>query len=160
MKQIIILDFDDTLIVNEDLDFQSFRIISKKLKCYIPKKSEIASLRSKGYLASDIIDFIIKKSKNSITKIKFSENRIFFLESIESIKFLKIRPYAKKFIKKFKKNNFKIVIATLRKNENTLRFFLKKEGIISYIDQIYCNTNFTLDGRIPSNAYKIKKNSS
>jgi phosphoglycolate phosphatase-like HAD superfamily hydrolase len=157
MNKLVILDFDDTLISNMYLDFQSFKIISKKLECYIPKKNEIYILRKQGHIASKIIDFILKKSKKLVNKESYINNRKKFLESNESVKFLKIQPYVKKFLKKLKKNNFCVIIATLRKNENIIRKFIKNENIDDYIDHIYCNIYSKSDTRKLNNAYKIKK---
>jgi len=155
MIKIIILDFDDTLINNKLLDFQSFKQTSIKLDYYVPKLVEISNLRKKNFLAKEIIKCIIKKSKNNNT-IKFWEERKKFLESKESLKYISLRPHSKVFLKKLKKHNIIVIIATLRKNKKILELFFEKERAMSYIDSIFNLKDKTIDRRKLSNAIKIK----
>lgn len=157
MIKIIILDFDDTLIDNKLFDFQSFKQTSIKLDYYVPKLAEISNLRKKYFLAKEIIKWLIKKSKNN-NAIKFWEEREKFLESKESLKYISLRPYSRLFLKKLKKRNIIVIIATLRKNKKILEMFLKKEHISCYIDSIYNLKYNKIETRKFSNAIKIKQN--
>jgi len=157
MKKLIILDFDDTLIDNTLLDFQSFKQTCIKLNAYIPKKIEISILRKKKFLAKQIIRWLLKKSKNKYSIKKFWKERVRFLESQNSLKYISLRPHSKIFLKKLKKHKLIIVIATLRKNKRTLELFLEKENIIPYIDTIFNLKDKTIESRKLSNAIKIKQ---
>lgn len=137
MIELVILDFDDTLIDNSILDYRSFVIICKRFNCYTPTKTEISFLRKKGYLAPDIVNWIHNKSKTKFDKKHFLNMRIEFLESKHSLDFLKLHPYVKYILSFLKKKKIRVVIATLRKKENIIRLFLKKENISSNIDMIF-----------------------
>ena len=65
MKKLLIIDFDDTLINNETLDYHSFKNTSSFFKSYIPTRKEIRKFRKRGFLASKIIKKIHKKSKQN-----------------------------------------------------------------------------------------------
>lgn len=156
MIELVILDFDDTMIDNRVLDYQSFATICKQFKCYTPKKNEVFFLRKKRYLASDIIDWIYHQSKTKFSKKRFGEKRIKFLESKYSTNFLKLRPFVRYTLEFLRRNKIRIVIATLRKNDHTIRLFLKKEKIFSYIDMI-CNVKNRTNTRKLLNACKQKQ---
>jgi len=156
MIELMIIDFDDTLIDNKVLDYRSFTTICKKFNCYIPTKSEIYFLRQRGYLAQDIIDWIYDRSKNGFDRKYFLNLRRRVLESRCSINFLRLRPHVRYILKMCKKNKIKIVIATLRKKERIIKLFLKKEKIDSNIDMIY-NVKNKINTRKLPNAIKEKK---
>jgi len=156
MIKIIILDFDDTLIDNKIFDFQSFKQTSIKLGYYIPQLIEISDLRKKNFLAKEIIKWLIKKSKKN-DATKYWEERNKFLESTKSLKYISLRPYSKFFLKKLKKHNIKVIIATLRKNKKILELFFEKAGVMPYIDSIFNLKDKTIETRKLSNAIKSKK---
>jgi len=158
MIRLVIFDFDDTIIDNKNLDYQSFKQTSFKLNGYIPTRQEIFDLRKKNFLAIDIIHWLIKKSENRYNIKRFWKERIKFLENISSLDHLSLRPYGKHFLRKLKKNQVIVVIATLRKNKKFLEIFLKKEDISCYIDFIFTLKNNKIETRKSSNAIKIKQN--
>lgn len=157
MIKLIILDFDDTLIDNKILDFQSFKQISIKLDGYVPNITEITKLRKKNFLARTIIRWLFKKSKRKYNTKKFWEERVKFLESKNSLKYISLRPYSKILLRKLKKHNITIVISTLRKNKKNLELFLDKETIKPFIDSIFNLKDKTIETRNLSNAIKIKQ---
>lgn len=156
MIKLIIFDFDDTLIDNKILDFQSFKQISIKFDCYVPKITEITKLREKNFLARAIIRWLLKKSKRRYNSKKFWEERKKFLESKNSQKYISLRPYSKILLRKLTKQNITIVISTLRKNKKNLELFLDKENIKPYVDSIFNLKDKTIESRKLSNAIKIK----
>jgi len=158
MIRLVIFDFDDTIIDNKNLDYQSFKQISSELGGYIPTRQEIFDLRKKNFLAIDIIHWLVKKSKNRYSIKHFWRKRINFLGSINSLEYLSLRPYVKYLLQKLQKNQVIVVIATLRKNKNFLEIFLKKEGISHHIDLIYNLKDNKIETRKSSNAIKIKQN--
>jgi len=157
MIKLIILDFDDTLIDNNLLDFQSFKQTSIKFNGYVPTKREIITLRKKKILAREIIQWLLKKSKNKYSAKKFWNERTKFLESETSLKYISLRPYSRIFFKKLKKYKLIVVIATLRKNKKNLELFFEKENIKLNIDAIFNLKDKTIEIRKLSNAIKIKQ---
>jgi len=157
MIKLIIFDFDDTLIDNKILDFQSFKQISIKLDGYVPNITEITKLREKNFLARTIIKWLFKKSRRKYNTKKFWEERVKFLESKNSLKYISLRPYSKILLRKLKKHNITIVICTLRKNKKNLELFLDKETIKPFIDSIFNLKDKTIETRNLSNAIKIKQ---
>jgi len=157
MIKLIIFDFDDTLIDNKILDFQSFKQISIKLDGYVPNITEITKLREKNFSARTIIKWLFKKSRRKYNTKKFWEERVKFLESKNSLKYISLRPYSKILLRKLKKHNITIVICTLRKNKKNLELFLDKETIKPFIDSIFNLKDKTIETRNLSNAIKIKQ---
>jgi phosphoglycolate phosphatase-like HAD superfamily hydrolase len=157
MIKLVIFDFDDTIINNNTLDYQSFKNSSIFFKLYIPSVNEIKKFRKKGYLASTIFDWIQKKSKKKINKYKFLNFRKQFLESNSSIKYLKFQPGAKNTLKKLNSYGIFIVICSLRKRKSIIKKFLKSNDVYSYIDHIINYEKGTLDTRKPKLSIKIKK---
>lgn len=158
MIKLVIFDFDDTIIDNKNLDYQSFRQVSMNLNGYMPTKINISKLRKENYLAIEIVNWLLKKSKNRFIVTHFWDERLKFLESKKSLTYLSLRPYCKNFLRKLHKNQIKIVIATIRKNKKILELFIKKEGISNYIDSIYNLKDKKINTRNFSNALKIKQN--
>jgi len=144
MIKLLIFDFDDTLINNETLDFQSFKNTSSFFKSYIPTRKEIRKFRTRGFLASKIIMKIQKKSKRNFNEQEFMKFRKEFLESDASIKYLKFQPHAKNSLKKLYSYNIPIVICSLRKHKSIIKKFLRTNNVHLYIDFILNNENGNL----------------
>jgi len=157
MIKLVIFDFDDTIIDNKNLDYQSFRQVSMNLNGYMPTKINISKLRKENYLAIEIVNWLLKKSKNRFNVTHFWEERLKFLESKKSLKYISLRPYSKLFLKKLKKHNIIVIIATLRKNKKILELFIENEGIMPCIDSIFNLKDKTIETRKLSNAIKSKK---
>ncbi len=147
MIKLVIFDFDDTIIDNKNLDYQSFRQVSMNLNGYMPTKINISKLRKENYLAIEIVNWLLKKSKNRFIVTHFWEERLKFLESKKSLKYISLRPYSKLFLKKLKKHNIIVIIATLRKNKKILELFIENEGIMPYIDSIFNLKDKTIETR-------------
>jgi len=155
--RLIIFDFDDTITYNKILDYQSFKIISKQQNSYILSQKEFIDLRKRGFLASDIIDHIQKKSKININKKEFWKERNNFLASSDSLQYLKIHPYVKNTFKQLKTSHIKIIVCSLRKNKLIIKNFLKKYRILKYVDSIEIIENNPYDTRKLNIAIKTKK---
>ena len=156
MIKLVIFDFDDTLIDNQILDYQSFKETSLKMHSYIPSKNEIKNLRKKKYDAIKMIDWIKKNSTSSFNKEKFFNQRKNFLESKYSEKFLKLQPYVKSTIKKLKSKDLILAISSLRKKKSLIKHFLESKGILSFIDQIVTVDETRFDTRSENIGIKLK----
>lgn len=156
MIKLLIFDFDDTLINTEVLDYQSFKNTSSFFKSYIPTRKEIRKLRKKGFLASEIIRKIYKKSKQNFNEQEFIKFRKEFLESDASIKYLKFQPYAKNSLKKLYSYDIPIVICSLRKHKSIIKKFLRANNVHLYIDFILNDEKGNLDTRNPKIGLMVK----
>lgn len=156
MIKLIILDFDDTIVNNQILDYQSFKNSSKFFKSYTPSQVEVRRLRNKGFLASEIINRIQKKSKINFNEQEYIKFRKKFLESNISIKYLKLQPYVKDFFKKLYSYDIPIVICSLRKHKSIIKKFLRTHKVHWYIDSIVNYEKGNLDTTNPKNSLLVK----
>ncbi len=156
MIKLVILDFDDTLINNESLDYESFKNTSIFFKSYRPTKTEIRKFRKMGFVASEIIKIIQKKSKQKFNEHEFINYRKDFLESTDSIQYLKFQPYAKLFFKKLYSYNIPIVICSLRKHKSIIKNFFNANNTYLYINFIMNDEKGNLDTRNAKNSLMVK----
>ena len=157
MIKLIIFDFDDTLIDNQKLDYESFRNICLKFQAYIPTKNVLFKLRNKNYDAKEIIDIIIKKSNKKINKNLFFKKRSSFLSSPDSLNYLIIKPYVRRIIKKLFSQNYILLILSIRKKKFLIQNFLEKNDLSIYFENILNPENSKLEMRNISNAIKTKR---
>jgi phosphoglycolate phosphatase-like HAD superfamily hydrolase len=80
MIQLIIFDFDDTLVSNRNLDYKSFEIPCKKLSLIPLTKKDIKLSREKGFLATHVIKNYLKELNKKELFKKFVTERNNFLE--------------------------------------------------------------------------------
>ena len=157
MIKIIIFDFDDTLINNQILDFQSFRKTSLNFKTYVPTKKEIINLRKKDFLAKEIIKWLKTKSNFFFDEKNFFEERELFLKNENSIQYYQLRSFVRNTIKCLTSRNFILVIASVRKKPILIKKFLKKNQLLHYFDNICTLDNHKFDTRSLNHSLQIKK---
>jgi len=157
MIDLVIIDFDDTIINNSRLDYMSFKIVALKFNCYIPSKKEIINLRKKNLLAKEIIALIHKKSKKKFDQKKFWIERNKFLSSKVSIDYLILRPNFIKIFKILKRFHIPIVIASLRKQKKILELYIKSINANEYLEYVFCNKYPYSNTRNLKNAFLTKK---
>ncbi len=136
MIKLIIFDFDDTLIDNQILDYNSFKILSLRNNLRYPTKKELIHFRKNNYLATQIISWISLKSNLEFNQNLYIKKRKQFLQSKNSIDYLKLRPNVKKFFKFLKFYGIKIIICTMRTNKKIIEIFLEKNKLLDYVDDI------------------------
>jgi phosphoglycolate phosphatase-like HAD superfamily hydrolase len=158
MIKLVIFDFDDTLIDNQILDYQSFKVISLSKNLPYPTKNELTYLRKNNYLASDIVSWISSKSTIEFNKKLFLKNRRIFLQNKNSINYLKIHSHVKNTFRFLKVHEIKIIICSLRTKKKIIELFLEKNKLSDYVDVIInneCNKLQNLNKKQPKNIKNI-----
>jgi phosphoglycolate phosphatase-like HAD superfamily hydrolase len=158
MNKYVIFDFDDTLVSNQLLDFESFRRTCDYFEIKSLSKHEIDKQRSKGLLAREIIINIIDKSKESLSVDDFLNYRKNFLTSQESNSFLELREYTKNLLSSLEKNGIKFYICSVRSNKKLLTNFLNENNILKYFSKVLIPSDLKikLDSNNFSNRVLIK----
>ncbi len=157
MIKLIIFDFDDTLIDNSKLDYESFRNGCLENNAYLPTKKELFELRKKKFTAKKIIDYINKKTVTKINKDLFFKKRNNFLLDDDSVNYLVLKPYTKRIIKKLFSQNYSLLILTIRKRKSIIETFLEKNNLLTYFENIFNPEDSKLELRKSINAIKTKK---
>ena len=157
MIDLVIIDFDDTIINNSRLDYMSFKIIALKFNCYVPSKKEIINLRKKNLLAKEIIALIHKKSKKKFNQKNFWIERNKFLKSKDSLEYFILQPHFKKTLKILKRFRIPIVITSLRKQKKIIELYIKSLYIDDYFEQVFCNEDSFRNTRNLKIAFLTKK---
>ena len=96
MKNLIIFDFDDTIVDNSTLDYMGFKLPCQKLDVKFPSKSELKKYRKKGLTAKKIFD-IFSGSNNNLSE--FLKLRKSFLKK-ESLNYLILKSNSELVFKK------------------------------------------------------------
>lgn len=158
MIKYVIFDFDDTLISNKQLDFESFKHTCEYFETKSPTKNELHKQRKKGLLARDIVKNIVHKSKNSFSINDFLNYRKNFLLSKESNSFLELRSDTKNLLSFLKRNEVKCYLCSVRSNKKLLLNFLNENNISKYFSKILTPSDLkiNLDNTILSNRVLIK----
>lgn len=155
----VIFDFDDTIVNNNIFDHASFVIPSKILKLAKPKISEIKNLRSKGYLAHDIINVILQRSKKPELYNNFVMHRNVLLYSHSSIKYLKLQKNVRNVLKFLKSKKINCLLCSSNKDRTKIMKFLKKNDLLNYFSGVYFmdDLGFRIDNSNDDNRILIKK---
>jgi len=159
MIQLIIFDFDDTLTDNMTLDYNAFKIPCTKLGLKPPTKNMIIHERKKGLLASEIMQkFLKSQNKNQLNN--FLINRKKFLDTENSLNYLRLKKGTRQFLEFLKTKKVKIIICTARKNKRFFLNFLKNRKVYTYFSSIYHSEdiNLFLDNLEKQNRIQIKNN--
>lgn len=133
MTNLIIFDFDDTIVDNSKLDFMGFKIPCKNLNLDFPTESKLKYYRKKGMMAKEIIQFYTHDDKKII---KFLKQRKKFL-SADSYDYLKIKPYSKTVFQKLINSNNELIICTANNNPKNIVNFLKKNNLDHFFRNVY-----------------------
>lgn len=154
MKNLIIFDFDDTIVDNSKLDYMGFKIPCTNLNLDYPNPSILKKYRKKGMIAEKIIELYTDDNKKII---KFLEQRKIFLNN-NSNKYLKIRPYSKVVLKKLINSNNELLICTANSNPKNIRTFLEKNNLDGLFKNLYSIQNlvFKIDNNNFENRILIK----
>jgi len=158
MNQVIIFDFDDTLIDNRTLDYQGFIQPSKKLGLSIPKKNQIINLRKKGFLARKIIKLVSMNSPKKFSIKDYLSLRQKFLNKEESIRYLHLKKDTLSVLKTLKTKKIAIYLSSVRSNKKLVKVFLKQKKIDKYFTKIYFQEDlgFELNSYSPVNRILVK----
>ena len=108
MIKLVIFDFDDTLTDNNYLDYQAFLVPCTKLGLSSPTLQTITKYRKKGFIAKKIISKFLKPNDRKLYLNKFLEYKKKFLNSKNSLQYLKIKKKYKGIIRIFKKSENKM----------------------------------------------------
>jgi phosphoglycolate phosphatase-like HAD superfamily hydrolase len=155
MYQLIIFDFDDTLVDNSSIDYMGFKIPCKILNIQYPSKSELNVFRKKGLVAKEIIQIYSNIDNQTLTKF-LTLRKKFLLK--ESINYLKIKPNTKLLLRRLEKANLKLIICSANNNKKLIDNFLKQNKLRTFFEQIYVinNLKIKLENNNHSNRILIK----
>lgn len=158
MKKYVIFDFDDTLVSNQLLDFESFRHTCEYFGIRSPSKHDIHKQRKKGLIAKEITIEILSKSKKTFNVDSFLDYRRNFLISPESNSFLELRKDTKNLLSFLEKNKIKCYLCSVRTNKKLLTNFLNKKNISKYFSKTFTPSDLKihLDSDNFSNRVLIK----
>jgi len=157
MIQLIIFDFDDTLVNNHNLDYKSFEIPCKKLSLIPPTKKDIKLSRKKGFLAIHMIKNYLKELNRKEFFKRFIKERNNFLEQ-DQTHYLTTQKNTHKLLQFLKKKNIKMIIITANKNKKAVLNFLHNEKLFRYFYKILFmdDLHIQLNNSTSSNRVLIK----
>lgn len=159
MIRLIIFDFDDTIINNDKVDYQSFKIPFKKLGISTPTSNEIIKLRKKGLLAKDIAYNHLTKTKKTELMEEFLFMRKKFLQSKKSISFFYLKNNIKLIFDQLNYIKINCVLCSSRDNKKFIMIFLKRKKILKYFSDVYLieDLEMKIDNSVLQNRIIIKK---
>jgi len=154
MKNLIIFDFDDTIVDNSKLDYMGFKIPCQKLGIKFPSKLKLKTYRKKGLTAREIIKFF---SNNEKIIMEFLILRKIFLKK-KSSNYLTVKPFSNLVFQKLIKSNNELVICTVNNNPKMINFFLKVNNLNQLFKKIFTikDLGITLENNNYSNRILIK----
>ena len=156
MIKIVIFDFDDTIVNNNKLDYQSFMVAFKHVNLPTPSLKKITKLRKGGYLAKDIARIYLKKNNKLSSLSNFLNFRKKFLNSKESILFLCLKKGTRALLHLLKNKNIKILLCSSTNNKNLVICFLKKKKISRFFSNCYFMKNVGLNIKNSSESNRIR----
>ncbi len=133
MKNLVIFDFDDTIVDNDVLDYMGFKIPCQKLGVNFPSKLKLKTCRKNGMTARDIFKIF---SNDERLLLKFLKLRKIFLKK-ESSNYLKIKPNSISLFQKLKKTNHELILCTVNNNPKMIKIFLKENNIAQYFKNFF-----------------------
>jgi phosphoglycolate phosphatase-like HAD superfamily hydrolase len=115
-------------------------------------------MRKNGLLAKDIAMYIKQQNKKSFSIPKFLKIRTNFLESEDSLKYLKPRNYTKSLLAYLQDKNVNCFLCSVRKNKKLLLNFLKINHLAEFFSAVYLQNDITLniDNTLSENRMLIK----
>ena len=147
MKNLIIFDFDDTIVDNSKLDYMGFKIPCQKLDINFPTKFQLITYRKKGMIAKEIIRMFSNDNEKLNKFLKLRQN---FLKN-ESSNYLKVKPYSNLVFQKLINNNNELIISTANNNPKMVNSFLKENNLDKFFKKIF--TMNKLDIALENNNY-------
>lgn len=135
--ELIIIDFDDTLIDNTYLDLDSFRHIAEIYNLSNIDDNVIIKWRKNGMVARNILKRLLKNQKN-ISLNNCIKIRLEYLKKGNGgINLAKIRTGVRKTLQEIKKRGYFVAVITSRENKTIVKKIIKNLQLSSYIDNIY-----------------------
>ncbi|HLC19756.1 MAG TPA: HAD hydrolase-like protein [Candidatus Nanoarchaeia archaeon] len=128
-----IFDFDDTLIDNFEMDYESFRAVVEENGFKMIPKQTFREMRIKGLLA----DKIMKTIAPTQADVLFRKRKAMVMDSC-FLEFAKVRPHVHHTFEKIKSDGHIVCIATRRKNRSKIQKFLETEKIAQYVTMMLC----------------------
>jgi len=147
MKNLIIFDFDDTIVDNSKLDYLGFKIPSKKLDINFPTRTKLNKFRKNGMIAKEIFQEFTNDEKILNQLLQSRKN---FLEKT-SIDYLEIKPYSNLVFQKLLNAGNELMIATANNDPKMVDKFLIEKNIHQYFKNIFSKN--TLNIHLESNNY-------
>lgn len=159
MIKLIVFDFDDTIINNDKVDYQSFKIPFNQLGISAPSSNEIKNLRRKGLLAKEIASNYLIKTKKTALIEEFLFLRKKFLQSKKSISFFYLKKNIKQLFNQLNRKKIRCAVCSARDNKKFIMMFLKKNKILKYFSHIYLTEDLEMkiENSISNNRTLIKK---
>ena len=136
MIKLIIFDFDDTLIDNDKLDYQSFVSSFKEFGLSKPTLNDIIKYRKKGLFAEDIIKKYLKSKKN-ISYLDIQSSRQKFLKNNLIISHFKLKKNLLKSLKNIKNKKIDCFLCSSRDQKKLIIKFLKQKNFYQYFSKYY-----------------------
>ena len=128
-----IFDFDDTLIDNFEMDYESFRAVVEENGFKMIPKQTFREMRIKGLLADKIMKTIAPTQADML----FRKRKIRVMDSC-FLEFAKVRPHVHQIFEKIKSAGHAACIATRRMNRSKIQKFLETEKIAQYVTTMLC----------------------
>ncbi len=141
MKNLVIFDFDDTIVDNSKLDYMGFKVPCQKLGIDFPTKSKLTTYRKKGMLAKEIIQIFSNDAKKLNEFLKLRQN---FLKN-ESFNYLKVKPYSNLVFQKLINNNNELIISTANNNAKMVNQFLKENNLNKFFKKIFTINDLAIE---------------
>lgn len=147
MKNLIIFDFDDTIVDNNTLDYMGFKLPCQKLDVKFPSKSELKNYRKKGLTAKKIFSLFSKSNNDTLEFLKLRKS---FLKK-ESLNYLTVKSNLNYVLKKLIESDNELIICTVNNNPKMIKTFLKANNINHFFKKIF--TIASLGISIENNSY-------
>jgi phosphoglycolate phosphatase-like HAD superfamily hydrolase len=154
MKNLIIFDFDDTVVDNSKLDYMGFKIPCQKLNVEFPTKTKLIRFRKNGMIAKEIFQRF-SNDKNKLNE--FLKLRKLFLKN-KSFKYLVVKPYSSLVFKKLINNKNELIISSINDNPKMINKFLKEKNLDHFFKNFFSidSLNISLENNSYSNRILIK----
>lgn len=157
MIELIIFDFDDTIIDNNVIDYQSFVFSFKKFGIKKPIAKDIKKFRKQGLLANHIIlKYVDPNNKILINNIQNYRN--IFLKKKSNIYYFRLKSNFLNSLKYFKREGIDCILCSSRDEKYLIQNFLKEKKLNQYFTSYYFKKDlkFNVNNSTYSNRLKIK----
>jgi phosphoglycolate phosphatase-like HAD superfamily hydrolase len=147
MIKIVIFDFDDTIVDNIKMDYESFSFPCKKFGINMKSFEDIINFRKNKMKSNEIIQILLKE--NNVKFEEFFNTREKFLVDKKSFDLLELKKNINKVLKFLNENKIKLILCTSRDDPKKITEFLKKNQILDYFSKIITrdDLNLNMDNR-------------
>lgn len=157
MIELIIFDFDDTIIDNDVIDYQSFVFSFKKFGIKKPFAKDIKKFRKQGLIADDIIlKYVEPNNKVLLNNIQHYRN--IFLKKKSNVFYFKLKSNLLNNLKYFKREGIDCILCSSRDEKHIIQNFLKQKELNQFFTSFYFKKDlkFKINNSTYSNRTKIK----